>query len=86
MLLFGRNPKRFFPRARIRFVRYEGTEAKVGAEMNVIKDVVFEGRILQVTEKGWIVEAEVFGTGIDMWVRSQGDYIKDYKTIRSDRI
>ena len=51
MLLFGRNPKRFFPRARIRFVRYEGTEAKVGAEMNVIKDVVFEGRILQVTEK-----------------------------------
>ena len=30
--------------------------------------------------------AEVFGTGIDMWVRSQGDYIKDYKTIRSDRI
>ena len=24
MLLFGRNPKRFFPRARIRFVRYEG--------------------------------------------------------------
>ena len=29
---------------------------------------------------------EVFGTGIDMWVRSQGDYIKDYKTIRSDRI
>ena len=48
---FGRNPKRFFPRARIRFVRYEGTEAKVGAEMNVIKDVVFEGRILQVTEK-----------------------------------
>ena len=33
------------------FVRYEGTEAKVGAEMNVIKDVVFEGRILQVTEK-----------------------------------
>lgn len=51
MLLFGKNPKHFFPRARIRFVRYEGTEAKVGAEMNVIKDVVFDGRILQVTEK-----------------------------------
>ena len=44
-------PKHYFPRARIRFVRYEGTEAKVGAEMNVIKDVVFEGRILQVIEK-----------------------------------
>ncbi len=51
MLLFGRNPKHYFPRARIRFVRYEGTEAKVGAKMNVIKDVVFEGRVLQVIEK-----------------------------------
>ena len=51
ILLFGKSPKRYFPRARIRFVRYEGTEARVGAEMNVIKDVVFEGRILQVIEK-----------------------------------
>ena len=50
-LLFGKNPKHFFPRARIRFIRYEGTEARVGAAMNVIKDVSFEGRILQVTEK-----------------------------------
>ena len=51
VLLFGKNPKHFFPRARIRFIRYEGTEARVGAAMNVIKDVSFEGRILQVTEK-----------------------------------
>lgn len=51
ILLFGKNPERFFPRARVRFVRYEGTEAKVGAEMNVTKDVVFVGRILQVTEQ-----------------------------------
>lgn len=51
MLLFGKHTERFFPRARIRFVRYEGIEAKVGAEMNVIKDVTFDGRILQVTEK-----------------------------------
>lgn len=51
MLLFGKHTERFFPRARIRFVRYEGTEAKVGAEMNVIKDVTFDGRVLQVTEK-----------------------------------
>lgn len=49
VLLFGKNPKHFFPRARIRFIRYEGTEARVGAAMNVIKDVSFEGRILQVT-------------------------------------
>ena len=46
ILLFGKNPQRFFKRARVRFIRYDGTEAKVGTEMNVIKDEMFEGRIL----------------------------------------
>ena len=47
ILLFGKNPQLHFPRARIRFIRYEGTEERVGAEMNVIKDVIFEGTILK---------------------------------------
>ena len=47
ILLFGRNPQNFFPRARIRFIRYEGTEEKFGTEMNVIKDVIFEGTLLK---------------------------------------
>ena len=47
ILLFGKNPQRFFPRARTRFIRYEGKQEKVGREMNVIKDVTFEGAILQ---------------------------------------
>ncbi len=46
ILLFGKNPQRFFKRARVRFIRYDGIEAKVGTEMNVIKDELFEGRIL----------------------------------------
>lgn len=46
ILLFGKNPQNFFPRARIRFIRYEGTEEKFGTEMNVIKDVIFEGKLL----------------------------------------
>ena len=45
VLLFGKNPQKFFPRARVRVIRYEGTEAKVGREMNVIKDEMFEGPI-----------------------------------------
>ena len=52
MLLFGRDPERFFPRARIRFVRYEGCEAKVGAEMNGNQGRGIPRVILQVTEKG----------------------------------
>ena len=46
ILLFGKDPQRFFQRARIRFIRYEGTEAKVGTQMNVIKDRGFTGRVL----------------------------------------
>ena len=49
--MFGKDPQRFFPRSRVRFIRYEGTEAKVGAEMNVIKDKMFQGRILDLVEQ-----------------------------------
>ncbi len=51
ILLFGKNPQKFFPRARTRFIRYEGVDEKVGAEMNVIKDVTFEGPILNQVRK-----------------------------------
>ena len=50
ILLFGKKPQNFFPRARVRFIRYEGTEEKVGREMNVIKDVIFEGTILKMIQ------------------------------------
>lgn len=46
ILLFGNNPQRFFPRARLRFVKYDGRKAEVGDRMNVIKDQKFKGRIL----------------------------------------
>lgn len=51
ILLFGKNTQLYFPRARVRFIRYEGTEEKFGAEMNVVKDVIFEGNILNMIEK-----------------------------------
>ena len=51
ILLFGKYPQTFFPRARVRFIKYFGTEEKVGREMNVIKDVLFEGRILEQIQK-----------------------------------
>ena len=50
VLLFGKNPQRFFQRAQVRVIRYEGTEAKVGQEMNVIKDVTFTGPILELAD------------------------------------
>ena len=51
VLLFGKNPQYFFQRARVRVIKYEGTEEKVGREMNVIKDVIFEGSILELANK-----------------------------------
>ena len=50
ILLFGKYPQKFFPRGRTRFIRYKGTEERVGAEMNVIKDVTFEGTILDLVK------------------------------------
>ena len=50
ILLFGKYPQKFFPRGRTRFIRYKGTEEREGAEMNVIKDVTFEGTILDLVK------------------------------------
>ena len=41
----------FLPRASVRFIRYEGTEEKTGAEMNVIKDMIFEGPVREQIDK-----------------------------------
>ena len=49
VLLFGKNPQRFFQRAQVRVIRYDGTEARVGTEMNVVKDEIFTGPILKLT-------------------------------------
>lgn len=51
ILLFGKNPQFFFQRARARVIRYEGKDEKVGREMNVIKDVIFKGAILEISDK-----------------------------------
>lgn len=39
------------PRARVRFIKYDGIEEKTGAEMNVVKDIVFEGKIYDMLKK-----------------------------------
>ena len=51
LLLFGKKTQDFLPRASVRFIRYEGTEEKTGTEMNVIKDVIFEGPVREQIDK-----------------------------------
>ena len=38
ILLFGKNPQRFFPRTRVRFVRYEGTIVEMLNEYDLVKE------------------------------------------------
>ncbi len=45
ILLFAKDPEKYIPSASVRYVRYEGTEALVGAAHNVVKDVRFENNI-----------------------------------------
>ena len=45
VLLFSKFPERYIPSASVRYVRYEGTEAKVGSEHNIVKDKRFENNI-----------------------------------------
>lgn len=44
VLLFAKNVYQFYPNCRIRFIRYDGTSAGVGTQMNIIKDANIENR------------------------------------------
>lgn len=45
ILLFGKNPARYFPNARIKVLKYDGIAQKTGAEINIIKEFQLEGAI-----------------------------------------
>lgn len=45
VLLFAKDPEKYIPSASVRYIRYEGTQAKTGVAHNVIKDERFENHI-----------------------------------------
>ncbi len=66
-------------RKRIQFM-YGGKLRKVkfkynGLSIESVLDRLPTAKVLDKTKEGYIVEAEVFGDGIDMWLRSQGDNV-----------
>ncbi len=67
-------------RKRIQFM-YGGKLQKVkfrytGPDIDAILDRLPTAVILDEVDGAYIIEAEVFGTGIDMWLRSQGNYVE----------
>lgn len=55
MLLFGKNPTITMPQARLRVLKFEGTEFQVGTQMNIVKDKTFDKCLYRI-----IVEATDF--------------------------
>ena len=53
LLLFGKDPGRWHPRCGIDFVKYEGTERRVGAALNIIKRERIEGPLVLLIEKAY---------------------------------
>ena len=52
-----------------------------GPSLEAVLDRLPTAKVLSQDEDGWTVEAEVFGKGIEMWMRSQGPHIKLYKGV-----
>lgn len=67
-------------RKRVQFMyggRLERIKFKyTGPSIEAVLDRLPTAKIIQRDEEGWTVEAEVFGKGIDMWLRGQGEYIQ----------
>ena len=72
-------------RKRIQFM-YGGVLQKVrfkytGMSVDSVLDRLPTARIISEEGEAYEIEAEVFGKGIDMWVRSQGEHITEYRVV-----
>ena len=71
-------------RRRVQFM-YGGRVQKIrfkytGSSIEAVLDRLPTAQIVETDEDGWVVSAEVFGKGIDMWLRSQGQMIQTLQT------
>lgn len=57
---------------KLRHIKFKYT----GLSIEAIQDRLPTAEIIQQCEDGYIIKAEVFGDGVDMWLKSQGDTIQ----------
>lgn len=69
ILLFGKNPSRFLPQARLRVFKFSGSEMDVGQNFNVVKNAEFDKALPRV-----IMESRDF-------VKMQ---LRDFQTLQND--
>lgn len=59
ILLFGKHPTKYLPQARMKFVKYDGSKAGVGQQINIVKEKTFDGPIpLIITEAKDFIQAQ----------------------------
>ena len=68
-------------RKRVQFM-YGGKLQKIrfrytGPSLEAVLDRLPTAKVLAEDDDGWDVEAEVFGSGVEMWMRSQGKYVSE---------
>ena len=47
-----------------------------GPSLEAVQDRIPTARVIRSDSEGWIISAEVFGKGIGMWLRSQGNQVQ----------
>lgn len=47
-----------------------------GPSLEAVLDRLPTAKVISEDADGWTISAEVFGKGIEMWLRSQGDYVR----------
>lgn len=75
-------------RKRVQFM-YGGKLQKIkfwykGPSVEAVLDRLPTAKILQHDGNGYLISAEVFGKGIDMWLRSQGDMVEAYNVHKGE--
>lgn len=53
LLLFGEYPAAFLPQARVRVLRFDGTKMETGENLNITKDVTFDGSIPKIVNSAF---------------------------------
>lgn len=48
-----------------------------GPSLEAVQDRLPTAEVVSEDSDGWTIRAEVFGKGVEMWLRSQGEYISD---------
>lgn len=75
-------------RKRVQFM-YGGKLQKIkfwykGPSVEAVLDRLPTAKILQHDGNGYLISAEVFGKGINMWLRSQGDMVEPYNVHKGE--